>query len=244
MNAAAFATGAYPGRHGFYGNTEYQPGASGSNAEGKAIDFSQPVFTEDHGVLQALAAFNEKKGLFSVTTLFQVAHAAGLRTAAIGKTGPAFVQDCQPDEKLSVIVDENIAIPFGFAQGLKAAGFSLPANTVRYPYAAGQSLELAPNNGKPTAASSEKLVKLKDGVTPDPRSALGSAYDAGNEYLMNVYLDYVLPEIDPDLSFVWLRNPDSTEHQSGPGSANYLDALRDQDGLLGKLQTKLEELGL
>jgi arylsulfatase A-like enzyme len=244
MNASAFATGAYAGRHGFYGNTLYQPGASGTNADGKAIDFTQPVFSEDHGVLQALDAFNGKTGLFSTETLFHAAHAAGLRTAAIGKIGPAFLQDFRPDEQLSVLLDENIAVPFAFARSLQAAGFALPVNTVRYPYGAGRSLSLAPNNGNPTAPVSEKLVKLSDGVTPDPRTALGSAHDAGNEYLMSVYLEYVLPKVDPDLSFVWLRNPDSTEHQFGPGSANYLDALRDQDALLGKLQAKLAELGL
>ena len=48
----------------------------------------------------------------------------------------------------------------------------------------------------------------------------------------------------PDLVRGALRNPDSTEHQFGPGSANYLDALRDQDALLGQLQRKLVELGL
>src|SRR5450432_3666707 len=174
MNAAAFATGAYPGKHGFYGNTEYQPGASGSNADGKSIDFTQPVFTEDHGVLQALDSFNGASGLFSVPTLFQAAHAAGLRTAAIGKIGPAYLQDYRPDPELSVLLDENIAIPLRFAQGLQASGFALPANTVHFPYAAGQAVVLAPNNGKPSQATSERLVKLKDGVTPDPRSALGS----------------------------------------------------------------------
>ena len=244
MNAAAFATGAYPGHHGFYGNTEYQPGASGNNADGKPIDFTQPVFTEDHGVLRALDAFYGKNGLLSAQTLFQAAHAAGLRTAAIGKIGPAYLQDYRPDPELSVLLDENIAVPLRFAKALQALGFALPANTARFPYAAGDALVLAPNNGKPTAATNERLVKLKDGVTPDPRSALGSAHDAGNEYLMSVYLDYVLPKVDPDLSFVWLRNPDSTEHQFGPGSPNYLEALRSQDALLGKLQAKLEELGL
>jgi predicted AlkP superfamily pyrophosphatase or phosphodiesterase len=243
MNAAAFATGAYPARHGFYGNTEYQPGASGRTADGKAIDFTQPVFTEDHGVLQALDAFYPN-GLFSGDTLFHAAHAAGLRTAAIGKIGPAFMQDFRPDTERSVLLDENIALPFSFAQGLQTAGFALPVNSVHYPFAAGQTLLLAPNNGKPTAATSERLLKLEDGVTPEPRSALGSPHDAANEYLMSVYLGYVLPKFEPDLSFVWLRNPDSTEHQFGPGSPNYLDALHDQDALLGKLQAKLAELGL
>ncbi len=247
MNAAAFATGAYPGRHGFYGNTEYQPGASGTNADGKVIDFAQPVFTEDDGVLRTLDGYYRaqgQRGLFTVQTLFEAAHAAGLHTAAVGKVGPAFLQDHRPDEALSVVLDENIAVPFGFASGLQAAGFALPVSTVRYPYPAGQVVALAADNGKPSAADTEKVVRLQDGATPDPRSALGSAHNAANEYLMGAYLDYVLPNIDPDLSVVWLRNPDSTEHQFGPGSANYLDALRDQDALLGKLQARLSELGL
>src|SRR5204862_4468923 len=83
-----------------------------------------------------------------------------------------------------------------------------------------------------------------DGATPDPRANAGSAHNAANAYLMRVFFDYVLPEFGPDLSVVWLRNPDSTEHQFGPGPANYQDALRDQDALLGKLQSKLEALNL
>jgi arylsulfatase A-like enzyme len=247
MNAAAFATGAYPGKHGFYGNTQYQPGPNGNGADGTPVDFSQPVFTEDDGVLSALDSYDRSRGgrgLFAVGTLFQAAHEAGLRTAAVGKVGPAFLQDFRPAEKQSVIVDENVALPFDFARALQASGFPLPANTVHYPYPAGQVLSLAPDNGKPSAASSEKIVRLKDGVTPDPRSALGSPHSAANDYLMRVYLDYVLPKLDPDLSFVWLRNPDSTEHQFGPGSPNYLDALRDQDALLGQLEAKLSALGL
>ena len=248
MNAAAFATGAYPGHHGFYGNTEYQPGPVGNNAEGKAIDFTQPVFTEDHGVLQALDRFygasTPASQLFNVTTLFEAAHRAGLRTAAIGKIGPAFLQDYRLDPEHSVILDENVALPRSFALGLQNAGLPLPANTEHQAYPDGQSVALAPDNGKPSAARSERVVRLKDGVTPDPRSTLGSAHNAANEYLMNAYLSYVLPQLEPDLSFVWLRNPDSTEHQFGPGSANTLDALTNQDQLLGKLQAKLLELGL
>ena len=247
MNAAALATGAYPGRHGFFGNTEYQPGPSGRNADGKATDFAQPVFTEDHGVLQALDAFYRGqggRGVFAVETLFEVAHRAGLRTAAIGKIGPAFLQDLHPDAALGVMLDENVAVPFEFARGLQESGFALPANTLRYPYGDGRAVTLAPSNGDPSAPRAERLFKLEDGATPDPRASAGTAHAAANGYLMTAYLEYVLPRRDPDLSVVWLRNPDSTEHQFGPGSPNYLDALRDQDALLGKLLSKLTDLGL
>src|SRR5207237_441149 len=87
-------------------------------------------------------------------------------------------------------------------------------------------------------------VRLADGATPDPRASAGSPHNAANGYLMAIFLEYVLPEFQPELSVVWLRNPDSTEHPFGPGSPNYQDALRDQDALLGKLQSKLAALGL
>lgn len=245
MNAAAFATGAYPGHHGFFGNTEYEPGPAGKGGDGKELDFSQPIFTEDHGVLIALDRFYRdqgRAGLFAVGTLFEAAHAAGLKTAAIGKIGPAFLQDMHPDPERSAILDENIAAPHAFAQALLRSQLPLPVNTVRFPYAEGRAIALAPNNGSPTAIASERQVRLKDGVTPDPRATRGSPHDPANAYLMSVYLEYVLPKFEPDLSFVWLRNPDSTEHAFGPGSPNYLDALANQDRLLGQLLAKLGEL--
>jgi arylsulfatase A-like enzyme len=61
---------------------------------------------------------------------------------------------------------------------------------------------------------------------------------------MSVFLEHILPQRKPDLSVVWLRNPDSTEHAYGVGSPNYHAALRAQDELLGALQKKLVELGL
>ncbi|HEY3256098.1 MAG TPA: alkaline phosphatase family protein, partial [Polyangiaceae bacterium] len=137
-----------------------------------------------------------------------------------------------------------IALPFAFARELQAANFALPANAARYPYGEGRALTLAESNGKPTAALAERQIRLADGVTPDPRASAGSAHNAANGYLMRVFLEHVLPKFAPDLSLIWLRNPDSTEHQFGPGSANYQDALRDQDALLGKLEAKLAELGL
>jgi hypothetical protein len=246
MNASAFATGSYPATHGFYGNTEYQPGPMGKSATGGANNFAQPIFTEDYGVLQALDAYyvaQNQGALFLVNTLFQAAHTASLTTAAVGKTGAAFIQDYREDGKGGVILDENIAFPETFARNLQGAGFALPANTKFYPFADG-SLALDSGNGDPTATNNAAIIRLADATTSDPRALGGSPHNAKNEYMMGVYLNYILPKVSPDLTLIWFRNPDSTEHTFGPGSAPVLDSLRDQDVLLGALQTKLATLGL
>ena len=128
MNAAALATGARSFRHGFYGNIEYQPGPAGKNARGAAIDFSQPIFTEDYGVLQSLDTFYRAQGsaLLRVPTLFQAAQAAGLRTVVLGKSGPAFLQDYRAG---GAIIDDNLGRPRGLALSLRAAGIALPKNS-------------------------------------------------------------------------------------------------------------------
>jgi Type I phosphodiesterase / nucleotide pyrophosphatase len=117
MNAASFATGAFPGTTGFYGNTLWAPGASGNDAAGKAVNFQQPAFTEDYAILQDLDTFYAGQ-LMQVDTLFKVAQAKGLKTATGGKTGPAFLQD---HKRGGVILDERHAYPASVATGLQAS---------------------------------------------------------------------------------------------------------------------------
>jgi predicted AlkP superfamily pyrophosphatase or phosphodiesterase len=244
MNAAAIATGAYPATHGFYGNTVFWPGPAGAGAEGQTLEFHRPVFTEDYGVLRALDEHSRANGsaLLRVETLFEAAHAAGLKTAAIGKSGPAFIQDYRQDEALGVVLDENMAFPLSFARGLQASGFSLPKSASRYPYP-GSGITLAANNGDPTAITASASVTLADRATSDPRADRGSPHNARNEYLMRVFLEYVLPIHAPVLSVVWLRNPDSTEHTFGPGGLPVVSALQNQDKLLGGMLDSLEAAG-
>ena len=246
MNGAAFATGAYPGTHGFYGNTEYQPGPTGLDSAGNSVKFAQPVFTEDWSILHDLDNYyigQNNSALFLVDTLFQAAHRAGLKTAAVGKSGPAYLQDYREDGTGGVILDENMAYPKSFASALLGAGFALPANTVHVPYDGGV-VSLDASNGDPTATTNSDIVRFSDKITYDPRSALGSPHNAKNEYMMGIYTSYILPQLQPNLTLIWFRNPDSTEHTFGPGSPDYLDALHDQDKLLGQLQAKLTQLGM
>jgi predicted AlkP superfamily pyrophosphatase or phosphodiesterase len=236
MNAASFATGSFPAHTGFYGNTVWRAGARGADSHGKPVDFQQPAFTEDYAILDDLNAYYDNQ-LLLVGTLFQAAQARGLTTAAVGKSGAAFIQDFR---KGGLLLDERTVMPLSLAHELQAAGVRLP-KSVMTTYADGQ-LTLAADNGDPTAAG--KVIKLADKVTPDPTDASGSPYKQANAYLMRTYLDHILAQHKPDLSVIWLRNPDTTEHNYGPGTANYHDALRSQDALLGELQARLKALGM
>ena len=103
-------------------------------------------------------------------------------------------------------------------------------------------MTLTTTNGDPTGAPGRK--NLSDQSTSDPTDHSGSPYDKANSYMMGIYLDAILAKKNPDLTLIWFRNPDSTEHAYGPGTANYQDALRSQDQLLGMLLDKLATLGI
>lgn len=236
INASSFATGSFPGTIGFFGNRFWVPGAKGFDAKGAPSDYAAPIYTEDYAVLRALDD-HYHHDLLQAPTLLERARKAGLKTAVIGKSGPAFLQDIHEG---GTILDENVALPLAFAKKLAKAGFPLPANTV-HAYDP-DHFQLEPDNGTPTAQL--PLVTLKDGATSDASDGAGAPPTASNAYLMDAFMSYVLPVEKPDLSFVWLRNPDSTEHLYGVGSPNFHLALQAQDALLGKLEAKLKELGM
>ena len=236
MNAAAFATGSFSGKSGFYGNSLWRPGAPARSSGGEPIDMNNPVFTEDYGVLKQLDA-NQDNHLLLVQTLLQTAQKAGLVTAAVGKSGPAFMQDYKTG---GYVIDEKAAFPLAFAKELQAAHIALP-ETAPYAYRDGE-LKLSDDNGDPTFQL--PIQHLDDRITPNPDDGHGAPPSKANQYLMSVFLDYILPKKQPTVSVVWLRNPDSTEHPYGVGSPNYHLALKAQDELLGNLEARLAELGL
>ncbi len=234
MNSAAFATGAFPGTTGFYGNSLWAPGATGPSSGGGAADFVDPVFTEDYAILQDLDTYYLNK-LLLVGTLFQAAQARGLTTAAVGKSGAAFLQDYR---KGGFIVDEKMVWPLTLAKEIQSHGDVLPATTP-FAYAPGQ-ITLSAVNGTPTTSAAR--MTLADKATGDPTAAQSAPPSAANLYLLQTYLTYVLPKA-PDVTLIWFRSPDSPEHNYGPGSPTYHDALKHQDFLLGQLQAALKQKG-
>jgi arylsulfatase A-like enzyme len=235
MNSASIATGTYPGVHGFYGNVVYAPQARGKNAKGVAIDFSAPAFIEDFGVVEAVRASYQGK-LTLVSTMLQAAQAKGLSTAAIGKFGAAFIQDYQ---RGGLILDEDAAMPLSFAKELQQAGYALPRNTPNA-YDAG-ALALAKDNGDPTAPIA--IAKLNDGQTANPLDHTGALSRRGFMYLADVFVNYILPQKQPDLTVFWSKEPDATNHAYGPGTYNSIDATKLNDEILGRVLDKIRQLG-
>ena len=238
MNGASLATGSFPGTSGFYGNSLWQPGPNGVNANLSNVDFNQPVFTEDYKILDDLNAYYNNQ-LFLVGTLFSAAQKAGLVTAAVGKSGPAYLQD---GHRGGYILDENTVVPLSLATELTNNHFAVPANTGKT-YASGQFVLGA--GGIIASRPARVNAKFANGLSAgDPSDRSGAAATANNKAMMDAYLNYILPTKRPDLSLIWFRDPDSTQHNYGPGSGNQKLALQAQDARLGELQAKLKALGI
>ncbi|HYV64920.1 MAG TPA: alkaline phosphatase family protein [Myxococcales bacterium] len=236
MNSAGFATGGFPGTAGFYGNVVWQPGAEGKDSSGKAIDFRQPVFSEDYAVLDDLGR-NLQGRLLLAPTLFEAAQKAGLATLALGKNGAAYLQDLK---RGGLLLDEKAVLPLWLAKDLQGFGVPLPATA---PNAFGPGdLVLSSANGDPTLFPPPQ--RLNDGVSSDPTDASGSRFQAGVDYMVDAYLNHVLDRKQPRLTLLWLRDPDSTQHSYGLGTKNWHDALRATDAMLGRIRDRLQQLGL
>ena len=56
-----------------------------------------------------------------------------------------------------------------------------------------------------------------------------------NRYAADVYLDFVEPELQPDVAVLWFCEPDSSYHYNGIGSEDNLAAMRGVDADFGRI---------
>ena len=168
--------------------------------------------------------------------MLQAAQAKGLTTVAVGKFGAAFIQDYR---RGGIILDEDTAMPLGFANELQQAGYRLPRNSVNA-YDAG-ALMFTKDNADPTA--SIPIQRLRDAQTGNPLDCSGALSRPGFAYLTDVFVNYILPNKKPDLTIFWSKEPDATNHAYGPGTCNSIDATKMNDEILGRVVEKLRQLG-
>ena len=67
---------------------------------------------------------------------------------------------------------------------------------------------------------------------------------AANRWIIDAYLELGLKELKPDLTMMWITDPDGTAHRNGPGAPKTVEALRHVDEELGRLFTTLRDRGL
>jgi hypothetical protein len=67
---------------------------------------------------------------------------------------------------------------------------------------------------------------------------------AGNRWAIDAYLDIGLKELHPEVTLMWLTDPDGTAHRNGPGAPKTIEALRHIDEELGRLFSTLAQRGM
>jgi hypothetical protein len=82
-------------------------------------------------------------------------------------------------------------------------------------------------------------VVARFGVWPPKRSPeLGRIRRAAD-----VFLDYLVPEVDPDVALLWFPEPDTSQHAAGVGAGPAIQALAAADAELGRILGELAARG-
>jgi arylsulfatase A-like enzyme len=99
------------------------------------------------------------------------------------------------------------------------------------------------------AVLNNELV-LPDSLSPIVEAALGPTPEAGrpnqarNRRAVNAYLEFGLERLDPEVTILWLSDPDHTAHGEGVGSPRTVEALGYVDEEIGRIVRVLESRGL
>jgi arylsulfatase A-like enzyme len=241
-NASSIATGNYSGQSGFYGNRVWRPDLKLNLKH----DSTELINTEKNGSLDKLDDVADGKPLLYVETLLQVARKHGLKTAQIGKEGPVLLQDANKQSGNSIILTENKIYPADFLLTLQKKGYVLPSkfsnNKLTNKLTAKFSTAILKESDITQVATLDGRIPLL-GLS-DPSMAKNADEGKLNEYIMAIYIREILADQKPDISIVWLSDPDSTQHSYGPGTVPFYQALKNQDQLLGSLLYSLEKLNL
>ena len=233
VNAAALATGLYPGDSGDFGNVLY----AGEPALSFPVGSTLAAVEDD----ETLGLLNARFGgnVLGQHSLLASARRHGLSTAVIGKGGPAALQDVAARAGETLVVDDETG---SSTPGNK--GLPLPAEVVRAMRKAGLAAA-APDRGLNTSPGA---YNMPGALVPNREQ---------QDWFVKVATQVVLPRFKaakrPFLMVFWSRDPDGTQHNEGdslgklsPGvnGPTSLAAVRNASDDLGELRAALKRLGL
>ena len=65
-----------------------------------------------------------------------------------------------------------------------------------------------------------------------------------NKYIVDAFIKLGLDEYKPDLTMMWITDPDHTAHKYGPGAPLTVESLKAVDGEIGRILSAIDERGL
>lgn len=88
----------------------------------------------------------------------------------------------------------------------------------------------------------ELAATLAERFGPAPAKTI--PVNATNDWLNQVFTDYVLAELAPDVAIMWQCEPDAAQHAVGLGAESSLAAIRGNDARLGRTLAAIEASGV
>ncbi len=82
------------------------------------------------------------------------------------------------------------------------------------------------------------MATLHERFGPPPAKVI--PVQAAHDWLTDVFLNYVIPEIEPDVVLMWLCEPDASQHACGLGSPEATAAIRGNDARLGRILAAID----
>lgn len=92
------------------------------------------------------------------------------------------------------------------------------------------------------ARPAELAARVAATLGPPPAHAMPN--DPQNQYAIDAYLKVGLGDVHPDVTFLWLNDPDGTAHSKGIGSELTMKSLALVDAGIGRIEDTLRQRGL
>ena len=228
-NAAALATGHYPGDTGVFANS-FLVAFPVKSANGSRV----PQIENDN----VLGELNQHMGgsFIPQSTLLALARRAGYSTATIGKLGPVLLQDhTARDGRSTIVIDDATGTPNGIPLAPEVSAAIAAAGLAAAP---------------PARADNARAGNFETPGTTTPNTTQ-------QNWIADVTTRVLLPLFKsrgkPFVFVYWSRDPDGSQHNQGdsflklqPGinGPTALAGIRNADGNLRRLREALTEQGL
>lgn len=196
--------------------TGYYPGKNGIVSNSLYVPQVNPTSSFSTGEYTNLLKLDEVTGgkLVFVKTLGEHLQENGLKLAAISSGSTGSTLLLNPRS-----ITNNV--------GFLINGYFDPGKLVAFP------------------AKVNQEILTRFGAAPVNKDTNGDdQYNEAVDWTGKVLIDYVLPELKPDVILNWLTEPDHTQHRFGAGSPEGINVIRNDDRNIGLVLNRLKKLGL